>query len=98
MQNLSNPILLSVVKAFSPLKLHIGGSLQDKVIFNTGNPQQPCVPFLKNTSEMFAQNLLTSSFGFFVCLQSGSGVGATIGADQYAADAIGIFKEGLASK
>ncbi|URD82442.1 pyrophosphate-energized vacuolar membrane proton [Musa troglodytarum] len=53
MQNLSNPILSSAVKAFSLLKLRIGGSLQDKVIFNAGNPQQPCVRFLKNTCEMF---------------------------------------------
>ncbi|URD82440.1 pyrophosphate-energized vacuolar membrane proton [Musa troglodytarum] len=51
--NLSNPILSSAVKAFSLLKLRIGGSLQDKVIFNAGNPQQPCVRFLKNTCEMF---------------------------------------------
>ncbi|URD84288.1 PPR repeat [Musa troglodytarum] len=48
MQNLSNPILLSAVKAFSLLKLRIGGSLQDKVIFNTGNPQQPCLVSLKD--------------------------------------------------
>ncbi|URD82439.1 pyrophosphate-energized vacuolar membrane proton [Musa troglodytarum] len=41
------------VSSFSLLKLRIGGSLQDKVIFNAGNPQQPCVRFLKNTCEMF---------------------------------------------
>ncbi|URD84293.1 PPR repeat [Musa troglodytarum] len=36
------------VSSFSLLKLRIGGSLQDKVIFNTGNPQQPCLVSLKD--------------------------------------------------
>ncbi|XP_038971917.1 heparanase-like protein 3 isoform X1 [Phoenix dactylifera] len=51
-QNLSNKILLNAVKEFSPLKLRIGGSLQDKVIYGV-DPQQPCTPFVKKKSEMF---------------------------------------------
>jgi heparanase 1 len=52
-----------IIAAFSPLKIRVGGTLQDRVIYEReGNPQ-PCTPFVKNTSEFlnFSQACLPLS-------------------------------------
>ncbi|XP_062228225.1 heparanase-like protein 3 [Phragmites australis] len=148
--DLSSKVLLNAVRAFSPLKLRLGGSLQDKVVYGTDDLGRPCTPFVKNTSEMhgFTQGCLplrrwdelnaffqksgakivfglnalngrvplpdgslggpwdytnaasliryTANKGYQIHgwelgnELSGSGVGARIGADQYAADVIAL--------
>jgi len=51
--DLENPLLATAVEAFRPLKIRLGGSLQDKVIYDVGKLKQPCLPFVSTQSDTF---------------------------------------------
>ncbi|KAI5073746.1 hypothetical protein GOP47_0011759 [Adiantum capillus-veneris] len=51
--NLSSPLLQNAIKAFSPLRIRLGGTLQDKVVYHVGKKAEPCHPFYRDPSALF---------------------------------------------
>ncbi|KAK7309845.1 hypothetical protein RJT34_06911 [Clitoria ternatea] len=50
--DLGNQILSNAVKAFNPLRIRLGGSLQDQIIYQVGN-QMPCPQMTKKDDGLF---------------------------------------------
>ncbi|XP_058203311.1 heparanase-like protein 3 [Rhododendron vialii] len=51
--DLTDIVLLNAIKAFSPLKIRIGGTLQDNVRYQTVGDQTPCTGFVQNSADPF---------------------------------------------
>ncbi|KAK9073249.1 hypothetical protein SSX86_007573 [Deinandra increscens subsp. villosa] len=45
--DLSHPVLTKAVQAFEHLRIRLGGSLQDQVVYDIGELSGPCHPFMK---------------------------------------------------
>lgn len=51
--DLTNPLLAKAIQAFSPLRIRVGGSLQDQVVYGTPSLGSPCSPFTRVSSGLF---------------------------------------------
>ncbi|ESQ31810.1 hypothetical protein EUTSA_v10003960mg [Eutrema salsugineum] len=51
--NLSSPLLAKAIQAFKTLRIRLGGSLQDQVIYDVGDLKTPCSPFKKTDDGLF---------------------------------------------
>ncbi|KAL9227344.1 hypothetical protein vseg_003041 [Gypsophila vaccaria] len=51
--NLSHPLLAKTVQAFGHLRLRLGGSLEDQVVYNVPSLKLPCHPFWKLKDGLF---------------------------------------------
>ncbi|XP_059644837.1 heparanase-like protein 1 [Cornus florida] len=51
--DLNHPFLAKAIQAFKPLRIRIGGSLQDQVLYDIGNLRSPCHPFQRKKGGLF---------------------------------------------
>lgn len=51
--NLAHPLLANAIQAFKPLRIRIGGSLQDRVLYDVEGLKLPCHPFQKQKGGLF---------------------------------------------
>ncbi|KAH6797280.1 glucuronidase 2 [Perilla frutescens var. hirtella] len=51
--DLSHPFLINAILAFKNLRIRVGGSLQDQVIYDVGNSTSSCQPFRKQKGGLF---------------------------------------------
>lgn len=51
--DINHPFLASAIKAFNPLRIRIGGSLQDQLVYGMPNLGHPCLPFERMASGLF---------------------------------------------
>ncbi|KAH0468858.1 hypothetical protein IEQ34_002090 [Dendrobium chrysotoxum] len=51
--DLNHSYLSKAIQAFSPLRIRVGGSLEDQVIYGVGGLESPCDPFTYNSGGLF---------------------------------------------
>ncbi|KZV54845.1 hypothetical protein F511_39803 [Dorcoceras hygrometricum] len=55
--DLNNKILANAIKAFNPLRIRIGGSLQDQVLYQIGTFASKCPHFRRRDNELFGYSV-----------------------------------------
>ncbi|CAM8900271.1 unnamed protein product [Rhodiola kirilowii] len=51
--DLSNPLFAKAIQAFNGLRMRIGGTLQDSLLYNIGHLRSPCHPFRRDDHALF---------------------------------------------
>ncbi|KAE9608399.1 putative glycosidase [Lupinus albus] len=51
--DLTHPFLAKAIRALKPLRIRLGGSLQDQVMYDVGSLESPCHPFQKMKGGLF---------------------------------------------
>ncbi|KAG2407771.1 Heparanase-like protein [Vigna angularis] len=51
--DLSHPFLVKAIQALKPLRIRVGGSLQDQLLYEVGSLKSPCHPFQKMKGGLF---------------------------------------------
>ncbi|CAL9751280.1 unnamed protein product [Musa acuminata subsp. burmannicoides] len=51
--DLSHPFLANAIQAFDRLRIRVGGSLQDQVVYGVPSLEYPCLPFSKMSGGLF---------------------------------------------
>ncbi|XP_042516628.1 heparanase-like protein 1 [Macadamia integrifolia] len=51
--DLTHPLLAKAIQAFNPLRIRIGGTLQDRIVYDVGNLNSSCLPIRKRAGELF---------------------------------------------
>ncbi|KAG0472383.1 hypothetical protein HPP92_016929 [Vanilla planifolia] len=51
--DLNNPYLSKAIQAFNPLRIRVGGTLQNRIVYDVGSSKASCSPFMVTSVGLF---------------------------------------------